>query len=138
MVGRWKGIRRASRAKQRRPERDCGCFQGRRPHGGGVSLNRSEQRLFDYLQSNRDERQHWEQKVRSEVRENFDEHAACRRLEAELWRYYLERSAVAAPFKEAARHEGLTRTSMRNLAELLVRLWTEPRRMPKPSESGSE
>jgi hypothetical protein len=102
-----------------------------------VSLNRSEQRLFDYLQSHRDERQHWEQKVRSVVRENFDEHAACLRLEGELWRYYLERSAVAAPFKEAARHEGLARTSMRNLAELLVRLWTEPRRKSKPAESGS-
>ena len=103
-----------------------------------MSLNRSEQRLFDYLQSHRDERQHWEQKVRSIVREISDEHVACLRLEAELWRYYLERSAVAAPFKEAARHEGLARTSMRNLSELLVRLWTEPRRKPKAVETSPD
>jgi hypothetical protein len=97
-----------------------------------VSLNRSEQRLFDYLQSHREERQHWQEKVRVVARESSDGHAACLRLEAELWRYYLERSAVAAPFKEAARHEGLARTSMRNLAELLVRLWTEPKPKAKP------
>jgi len=30
--------------------------------------------------------------------------------------YYTERSAVASPFKEAVRHEGLHRTSMRTLA----------------------
>ena len=43
--------------------------------------------------------------------------------------------AVAAPFKDAVRHEGLARTSMRNLAELLIRLWTEPKAKKKP---GSE
>lgn len=49
------------------------------------------------------------------------------RLEAELWRYYLERAAVVPEFKEAASREGLGRTSMRNLAELLLRLWAKPR-----------
>ena len=53
--------------------------------------------------------------------------AGISRLEGELWRYYAERSAVANPFKEAVRQEGLHRTSMRTLAELLVRLWVEPR-----------
>ena len=96
-----------------------------------MSLNRCEQRLFDYLQAQREERQHWQEKVRSALREFPDEHAASLRLEADLWRYYLERSAVAAPFKQAAVHEGLSRTSMRNLAELLLRLWTEPRVKPK-------
>jgi hypothetical protein len=64
-----------------------------------------------------------------------DDHVAAARLEAELWRYYEERSAVAAPFKEAARMEGLQRTSMRNLAELLIRLWTEPRPKKKAPPS---
>jgi hypothetical protein len=91
-----------------------------------MSLNRCEQRVFDYLQSHRDERQYWVAKVQTVCR-GADEHAAAQRLETELWRYYAERSAVAEPFKEAARTEGLRRTSMRNLAELLVRLWTEPR-----------
>jgi hypothetical protein len=63
-----------------------------------------------------------------------DDHVAAAQLEPELWRYYQERSAVAAPFKEAAAIEGLQRTSMRNLAELLLRLWTEPRvKKPKPA-----
>jgi len=33
---------------------------------------------------------------------------------------------VVSQFKEAARLEGLNRTSMRNLAELLTRVWVEP------------
>jgi hypothetical protein len=92
-----------------------------------MSLNRSEQRVFDYLQGHPEERQFWVGKVQSVCRSLRDDHAASLRLEAELWRYYEERSAVAQPFKEAVRHEGLKRTSMRNLAELLIRLWTEPR-----------
>lgn len=101
-----------------------------------MSLNRCEQRLFDYLQSHKDERQFWEGKVRSFVRESAEDHVAAGRLDAELWRYYVERSAVAEPFKSAACHEGLRRTSMRNLAELLVRLWVEPRPKKKPRPEG--
>ena len=92
-----------------------------------MSLNRCEQRVFDYLQGHRDEGQFWQEKVRTTLRATDDIHAAAGRLDGELWRYYLERSSVAAPFKEAARLEGLQRTSMKNLAELLLRLWTEPR-----------
>jgi hypothetical protein len=101
-----------------------------------VSLNRSEQRLFDYLQTHKDERHFWEAKVRSFVRESSDDHLAAGRLDGELWRYYAERSAVAEPFKSAAQHEGLRRMSMRNLAELLVRLWTEPRPKKKVPPEG--
>ena len=91
-----------------------------------MSLNRSEQRVFDYLERHPEERHFWIGKVQTVCR-SLDDHAAAVRLESDLWRYYEERSAVASPFKEAARHEGLRRTSMRNLAELLIRLWTEPR-----------
>ena len=92
-----------------------------------MSLNRSEQRLFDYWEGHRDERHFWVEKVRSIVRQTGDDRVATSQLEGELWRYYLERSAVAAPFKDAAMHEGLQRISMKNLAELIIRLWTEPR-----------
>ena len=56
---------------------------------------------------------------------------AAVRLDGELWRYYEERSAVVTSFREAARVEGLQRTSMKNLAELLLRLWMEPRARKK-------
>ena len=92
-----------------------------------MSLNRCEQRVFDYLQRHPEERQFWQGKFQAAAKAAADDHVAAARLEPELWRYYEERSAVAAPFKEAARHEGLQRTSMKNLAELLIRLWTEPR-----------
>ena len=101
-----------------------------------MSLNRCEQRVFDYLEHRRDERQFWQDKVRSAARIEADHHLAAATLAAELWRYYEERSAVAAPFREAVRLEGLQRTSMKNLAELLLRLWVEPKpkkkAMPNP------
>jgi hypothetical protein len=98
-----------------------------------MSLNRSEQRVFDYLQSHQDERHHWQGKFQRLAKDVGDERFAIERLENELWRYYTERSAVASPFKEAAAVEGLQRTSMKNLAELLMRLWTEPRPKKKPA-----
>ena len=109
------------------------CFAAGRPQVGRVSLNRSEQRMFDYLQSNRDEGHYWRQKVQTIAAGAESESAGLCRLEGELWRYYTERSAVASPFKEAARNEGLQRTSMRTLAELLVRLWIEPRARKRPA-----
>jgi hypothetical protein len=98
-----------------------------------VSLNRCEQRLFDYLQSHKEERHFWQGKLQGVVKASDDQHIAAVRLDGELWRYYVERSEVAAPFMDAVRHEGLKRTSMRNLAELLIRLWTEPRPKQKPA-----
>ena len=103
---------------------------------GPMSLNRCEQRVFDYLQRHPDERHYWQGKFQRVAKAARDEHNAAEQLEPELWRYYEERSAVAAPFKEAARLEGLKRTSMKNLAELLLRLWVEPR--PKPKSAAHE
>src|SRR4051812_1309450 len=101
-----------------------------------MSLNRCEQRIFDYLQGHREERHCWEGKVQTVCRTEGDDHVAAERLATELWRYYEERSAVASPFREAVKAEGLRRTSMKNLAELLIRLWTEPR--PKKKAPASE
>jgi hypothetical protein len=95
-----------------------------------MSLNRCEQRVFDYLQRHSEERHYWQRKFQTTTKTTDNEYIASDRLADELWRYYEERSRVASPFKEAAAAEGLKRTSMKNLAELLLRLWTEPK-MPK-------
>jgi len=100
-------------------------------HVGAMSLNRTEQILFDYVQGKREERQYWQDKVRAIARESLEIPDAVARIDTELWRYYLERSEVAPIFMEAVKAHGSRRTSMKNLAEHLVRLWTEPR--PKKS-----
>lgn len=102
-----------------------------------MSLNRCEQRVFDYWQSHRDERQFWQEKVRALAKSSADDHVAAARLDGELWRYYQERSAVVPVFKEAVRHEGMKRTSLKNLAELVLRLWVEPRPKKKAPEDGA-
>jgi hypothetical protein len=100
-----------------------------------MSLNRSEQMLFDYVQGQSEERQYWQDKVRAIVSRSADIPIAVALLDSELWRYYVERSEVAPVFVAAARAHGLKRTSMKNLAEHLVRLWTEPRpKKPKPQD----
>ncbi len=101
-----------------------------------MSLNRNEQMLYDYVLGQVDERHHWQDKVRGIVAQSAEIAAAVSRIDAELWRYYLERSEVTPVFVDAARAYGLKRTSMKNLAELLVRLWTEPR--PKKRPPGEE
>ena len=95
-----------------------------------MSLNRGEQLVFDYLNANPEEKSYWMDKVRAAGRLT-DAHAASSSLADALWSYYEERAGVAAPFRERVRHEGLQRTSMRNLAELLLRLWVPPK--PKPA-----
>lgn len=92
-----------------------------------MSLNRNEQRVFDYLQAQAEERHYWQDKVQSFAAAQPDEHAAAARLESALWAYYLERAGVVPALRDAAAREGLQRTSMRNLAELILRLWGPPR-----------
>lgn len=95
-----------------------------------MSLNQSEQMVFDYIQRHPEERHYWSEKVRNTYAGFPDIHAVATTLDAELWRYFVERSGVASPFRETAQRQGLRRTSMRNLAELLIRLWTVPRKKP--------
>jgi hypothetical protein len=96
-----------------------------------MSLNRTEQMVFDYLQAQPDEKRHWHEKVCGVSARARDPHAAALELEAELWRYFEERSAVASPFREAAQREGLRRISLRNLAEYLLRLWAPVKVKPR-------
>ncbi len=93
----------------------------------GMSLNRSEQIVFDYLKAHHDERQYWQDKVRSFVTGNSDFANAVLRIDSELWRYYLERSSVIPGFDALSGSAPVRRLSMKNLAELLVRLWTDPK-----------
>src|SRR5687768_5260393 len=95
----------------------CGCFSTTAMHVARMSLNASEQMVFDYVQRHPDERHYWVQKVQKTCADAVDDYAAALALEPELWRYFEERSSVASPFKEAAARQGLRRTSMRNLAE---------------------
>jgi hypothetical protein len=95
-----------------------------------MSLNRTEQRLFDYIWANAEERQYWQTKVQTIAAGAGDPHAAPARIDTELWHYYRERSGIVADLREAAQREGPARTSMKNLAEFLLRQWVAPR--PKP------
>lgn len=98
-----------------------------------MSLNRCEQLLFDYIEHHPEERQYWLHKVRSTSGGDLSSHHLAERLDAELWSYFIERASVVPLLREYARVEGATRTSMRNLAEYLVRLWipSRPRERPK-------
>jgi hypothetical protein len=71
-----------------------------------MSLNRYEQRIEDYLQGHKEERQFWMSKVQSIFAREIEVGTAAARIESELWRYYVERSSVVEDFKQAARHEG--------------------------------
>ena len=114
----------------------CSCFSPLPGHVGRVSLNRTEQRIFDYIQGHADERHYWQNKVQSISAGLPDPHAAALRIEPELWRYYTERSGVVPVLREHARHEGAARTSMKNLAEHLLRLWVAPKpKAPAPPDS---
>jgi hypothetical protein len=124
--------------QSRRGTRVCGCFSGFSTHVPRMSLNRTEQLLFDYIQKSPEERQHWQEKVRTLVKTVADGHTAAFSLEGELWRYYEERSRVAAPFLEIARREGgVRRISLRNLAEYLLRMWSPARPKTKTNPAGS-
>lgn len=99
-----------------------------------MSLNRTEQRLFDYVERHPEERHFWVNKVQGIVAGTENPHGAATRLEAELWHYYRERSGVVREFQETAQREGLARTSMRNLAEYWLRLWVAPRPKKPPAQ----
>jgi hypothetical protein len=98
-----------------------------------MSLNRSEQLLFDHLQAHKEERQHWQGKLQAESGKISDPHARAARLDAELRRYAAERATLRPGEFQLSPGQSLGKVSMRNLAELLLRLWgpsVAPRRPP--------
>jgi hypothetical protein len=96
-----------------------------------MSLNRNEQMFSDYVGAHPEEKRFWEEKVRVVAAGAADGHAAAVELERELWRYFKERGQVVPSFREAVAHPGSSRVSLRNLAELWLRLWAPPRPKPK-------
>jgi len=101
-----------------------------------MSLNRSEQILYDYIRRHPEERQYIQNKVQVISRGSSSAEAAASRIDAELWRYYEERSSHVPALTEAGGRPGPGRISMKNLAEYLVRIWTEPRPRERPREGG--
>ncbi len=111
------------------------CFLVGPGQVAAVSLNRSEHLLFAYALRHPDERHYLESKVQKIASHAADAASAVSALDGELWRYFDERSRVVPAFVEARRTYGPARVSMKNLAEHLIRLWTEPRpRSPAPPE----
>jgi hypothetical protein len=92
-----------------------------------MSLNRCEQTIFDYLKTHPHERQYLQDKVQMIVSRSAEIPNAVTRIDSELWRYYEERSSVVPAFNEALGPGNPRKTSMKNLAELFVRMWTEPK-----------
>lgn len=90
-----------------------------------MSLNRFEQLVFDYLRGHADERQYWQDKVRRIVTQSDSVPQAAGRLDGEFWRYFQERSDSIPTFKSMISPSPPRRVSMLNLAELLIRQWTE-------------
>lgn len=101
-------------------------------HVRHMGLNRAEQMLSDYVRTHGDERQYWQEKVRSICRNISDEHVAAGRLDLEIRAYFRERASVVRMLRDAVAQEGLTRISMRGLAEYWIRLWTAPRKKASP------
>ena len=100
-----------------------------------MSLNRIEQALFDYIRTHPEERQYFHHKVQNIVGGSDGYPAAAARIDSELRRYCDERRAVVPSFLGGELPPGPNRTSMRNLAEFLIRQWTEPKPR-KPAQEG--
>jgi hypothetical protein len=97
-----------------------------------MSLNRCEQIIFDYLKTHPDERQYLHDKVQAIVTGSTEVPNAVARIDSELWRYYEERSAIVPAFRQTLGPDAPRKISMKNLAELFVRLWTEPKTKAAP------
>lgn len=94
-----------------------------------MALNQTEQQLFDYVQKNPEERLFWEGKARAIAAAHADDLLAAAALDMELRAYVVERARVV---KELA--DMPVGMSMRNLAEYLIRVWTNPRPKKKKTE----
>jgi hypothetical protein len=91
-----------------------------------MSLNRCEQVFFNYLSQRAEERHYWEEKVRGLIAREGVNHYVVMGLERDLWAGFAERSQVVPTLRQWVQAEGNARTSMRNLAEYLLRLWSPP------------
>ncbi len=98
-----------------------------------MSLNRYEQAVFDYWQREPDECRHWQNKVIEAARSGAGQPGeTARKLERELWDYFLERSQHVNRLSEL-QPGGPVRVSLLNLAEHVVRLWSSVPKLKKPT-----
>lgn len=101
-----------------------------------MSLNHTEETLFEYLRSHAEERHYWEAKVQAAMGKSSDSHAVSTSLALELWQYLEERSRSVPVLCEAGPREPGARISLRNLAEYMMRIWG-PIRVANRSRSKS-
>jgi len=94
-----------------------------------MALNHTEQRLFDYIQKNLEERHFWEQKVRALAAAHNDDFASGAALDVEIRSYVIERVRVVKSLSDMP-----VGISMRNLAEYLLRVWAPPRPKKKKKQ----
>lgn len=92
-----------------------------------VSLNRFEQALYDYLRQHPEEQRHWESKVVVVSRLGS---SAPSRLAEDLSAYIQERGNHVEPFRRWLKSGRIPPSSLLNLAEYLLRMWT-PALAPK-------
>jgi hypothetical protein len=97
-----------------------------------MSLNRYESALFAYWEKQPDERRHWQAKIADITRGTGQPGELARALDRELWDYLAERRQHV-PALQAEAGE-LSRVSLLNLAEYIIRLWGPP---PKPKKTAS-
>ena len=98
-----------------------------------MSLNRYEQALFDYWDQALDERRHWQSKVVALTRSPEQSPGeTARTLERELWDHLMERTPHV-PALRSLNASALTRVSLLNLAEHIIRLWGPPPKPKKPA-----
>jgi hypothetical protein len=96
-----------------------------------MSLNRYEQTIFNYWQTQPDELRHWRTKVIAAAQLAAGPGEVARSLERELWEYFVERSQYVPLFRDLGTG-GLRRVSLLNLAEYVLRLWSPSTRTKKP------
>ncbi len=88
-----------------------------------MSLNRYEQLLFDYLESNPDEKRYWVDRVLEVARAGGRREVQALDLNGMLWEYFEERSRFEASFAEGEIGGSARKISMLNLSEYLLRMW---------------
>lgn len=98
-----------------------------------MSLNRYEQAVFEYWEKQPDERRHWVAKV-TEMARTQSAVEAARPLERELWEYFVERREHVPELRNT-NLQGLSRVSMLNLAEHIIRSWGPAPKPRKPAGS---
>ncbi len=97
-----------------------------------MSLNRYEQTVFDYLESQLDERRHWQVKITESAGRPTSPGELARTLERELWDYFVERSQHVPRLRDL-NAGGVRRVSFLNLAEHLLRRWGPSPKPRKPA-----